>query len=146
MRNWRLGSLNRHKKLLVAAILFIFILYQSLPAVKFTRVSTEEFQNRPHYLHQSTFRTNPDIEYESRLSHELQTIERTRSTSQHATDATYATDTIWQIMLSSKDARKDDSYKLEERNPEWKYQVSHGHGFTPGSWLIHIVGKRRLGR
>lgn len=140
MRNCPLGSLNRHKKLLVAAILLIFILCQSLPAVKFTRVPTEEFQNRPHYLHQSIFRTNPDIEYESRLSHELQNIERARSAPQHATD------TIWQIMLSSKDARKDDSYKLEERNPEWKYQVSHGRDFTTGNWLIHIVGKRRLGR
>lgn len=113
----RYGALNRHKYLL-AAVLAILVLYNSLPAVKSTlNPRAEQSENRPRYLHQSTFRADPDYDYEATLSNALRAIEVDPKVDHDATD------TIWQIILSSKDHRKDDSYELESRNPEWKYQV-----------------------
>lgn len=116
MRN-RCGSLSRHKYLL-AAILLILVLYNSLPTATSTiSPHTEESDNRPRYLHQSPFRANPDYDYEIAVSDALQKIESDRSVHPAATD------TIWQIILSPKDQRKDDSYEFQKRNPEWRYQV-----------------------
>ncbi|CAI7645043.1 unnamed protein product [Penicillium bialowiezense] len=113
----RYGALNRHKYLL-AAVLAIVVLYNSLPAVKSTlNPRAEQSENRPRYLHQSTFRADPDYDYEATLSNALRAIEVDPKVDHDATD------TIWQIILSSKDHRKDDSYELESRNPEWKYQL-----------------------
>ncbi|CAG7920303.1 unnamed protein product [Penicillium olsonii] len=116
MRN-RCGLLSRHKYLL-AAIVLILVLYNSLPAAKSTlSPRTEQSDNRPRYLHQSTFRANPDYDYEIALSDALQNIERDPNVHPEATD------TIWQIILSTKDQRKDDSYDFQTRNLEWNYQL-----------------------
>jgi hypothetical protein len=117
-----IGSLNRHKYMLVAAILLILILYLSLPPPQSKldiRTEVTHGQNHPRYLHQSTFRVDPDREYETKLSKALRDIE-IAGNQRHDEDAT---DTIWQIILSTKDHRKDDSYEFQKQNAEWKYQV-----------------------
>ena len=140
MRN-RCGLLSRHKYLL-AAIVLILVLYNSLPAAKSTlSPRTEQSDNRPRYLHQSTFRANPDYDYEIALSDALQNIERDPNVHPEATD------TIWQIILSTKDQRKDDSYDFQTRNLEWNYQVRPiNNPSTASTRLIGVAGKRRLGR
>jgi len=131
------GSRNRHKIVLMAAILLILFLYQSLqikPSTEF-RTDKSESEKPSRYLHQSRFRTNPDEGYETRLSNALRDIEREASVLPEATD------TIRQIILSKKDHRKDDSYELEKQNPEWKYKVCYRQQDTI-SWLICVVGQR----
>jgi hypothetical protein len=64
---------------------------------------------------------DPDHDYEDKLSDALRNIEITRN-ARHDEDAT---DTIWQIILSAKDHRKDDSYQFQKTNSEWKYQVCY---------------------
>ena len=118
-----IGS-HRRKYVLVVAILLIVILYQSMPARKSKldlRTDVSHAENRPQYLHQSTFRVDPDYKYESKLSNALRDIE-IAGNRRHDEDKT---DTIWQIILSTKDHRKDDSYQFEKTNPEWKYQVRY---------------------
>ncbi|CAG8108296.1 unnamed protein product [Penicillium salamii] len=128
MRN-RCGSLSRHKYLL-AAILLILVLYNSLPTATSTiSPHTEESDNRPRYLHQSPFRANPDYDYEIAVSDALQKIESDRSVYPAATD------TIWQIILSPKDQRKDDSYEFQKRNPGWRYQLINAH------WADNFITK-----
>jgi hypothetical protein len=83
------------------------------------RTEVAHSENRPRYLHQSAFRLNPDREYEIKLSNALREVE-IAGNKRYEEDST---DTIWQILLSNKDHRKDDSYKFEKQNPEWNYQV-----------------------
>lgn len=117
-----LGFPNRHKYVLVAAILTLFILFKSVPTPisrpdPHTKQSYGE--DRPRYLHQSTFRADPDYEYEIKLSNALRAMEIEKEM-RHDEDAT---DTLWQIMLPGVSERSDDSIQFEKKNSEWKYKV-----------------------
>ncbi|KAJ5970138.1 uncharacterized protein N7479_000056 [Penicillium vulpinum] len=117
-----LGSPNRHKYVLVGAILTLFILFKSLPPpVSRLDPRTEKLygESQPRYLHQSTFRTSPDYEYEVKLSNALRAIEIERQM-RYDEDAT---DTLWQIMLPGVNHRSDDSIQFETKNSEWKYKL-----------------------
>lgn len=117
-----LGSPNRHKYVLVAAILTLFILFKSVPTPTSRldpRNENSNGEDRPQYLHQSTFRANPDYEYEINLSNALRTMEIERK--MHPDED--ATDTLWQIMLPGVNERSDDSIQFEQKNSEWKYNV-----------------------
>lgn len=117
-----LGSPNRHKYVLVAAILTLFILFKSVPTPTYRldpRNEKSHGDDRPRYLHQSTFRATPDYEYEINLSNALRAMEIERGM-RHDEDAT---DTLWQIMLPGVNERSDDSIQFEQKNSEWKYKV-----------------------
>lgn len=115
-----LGFPNRHKYALVAAILTLFILFKSVPTSKLDPHTKKLYgEDRPRYLHQSTFRKNPDHDYELKLSNALRAMEIEREM-RHDEDATH---TLWQIMLPGVSQRSDDSIQFEEKNSEWKYKV-----------------------
>ncbi|KXG49217.1 uncharacterized protein PGRI_030870 [Penicillium griseofulvum] len=118
-----LGSSNRHKIALVTAILTIFILFNTLPSPisKLDPHTDKSYgEDRPRYLHQSTFRTNPDYEYEVKISNALRAIEIERGM-RHDEDAA---DTLWQIMLPGAiTQRSDDSIQFEKKNSEWRYKL-----------------------
>lgn len=117
-----LGSPNRHKYVLVAAILTLFILFKSVPTPTSRLDPRNEKpygEDRPRYLHQSTFRANPDYEYEINLSNALRAMEIEREMRPDED----ATDTLWQIMLPGVSERSDDSIQFEQKNSEWKYKV-----------------------
>ena len=115
-----LGFPNRHKYVLVAAVLILFILFKSVPTSKLDPHTEKSYgEDRPRYLHQSTFRTNPDYEYELKLSNALRGLEMEREM-RHDEDATH---TLWQIMLPGVSQRSDDSIQFEKKNSEWKYKV-----------------------
>ena len=71
-----LGSLNRQRSALIIAVVVLFVLFESLPLPK-TRPDArfEVSQDRPRYLHQSPFRTNPNNKYEIKLSNALRDLE-----------------------------------------------------------------------
>lgn len=117
-----LGFPNRHKYVLVAAILTLFILFKSVPIPTSRldpRAEKSYGESRPRYLHRSTFRADPDYEYEIKLSNALRAMEIEREM-RHDEDAT---DTLWQIMLPGVSQRSDDSVQFEQKNSEWKYKV-----------------------
>ncbi|OQD82324.1 hypothetical protein PENANT_c022G05601 [Penicillium antarcticum] len=120
---WRrsyLGSLNRQRSALITAIVVLFVLFEYLPLPSARPDARfEPLQNRPQYLHQSPFRTNPNYEYETRLSNALRDLE---IEGQLGGDVG-APDTVWQIMLMDNDKRGDDSLEFEKKNPEWKYSL-----------------------
>lgn len=83
----------------------------------------KQTENEPRYLYRSEFRTNPDVEYEQRISDTLQDIEK-HERALHGGDKSW--DIIWQMLL--KDAptpenRGPSSLQMEEQNPEWSYKV-----------------------
>ncbi|OGE52400.1 hypothetical protein PENARI_c010G09876 [Penicillium arizonense] len=115
-----LGSLNRQRSALIIAVVVLFVLFESLPLPK-TRpdANFEVSQDRPRYLHQSPFRTNPNYEYEIKLSNALRDLE---IEGQLRGDEG-APDTVWQIMLMDNDKRGDDSFQFEKKNSDWKYSL-----------------------
>lgn len=110
---------TRHKYVLVAAILTLFIIFKSVPSSLDPRID-KYGEDRPRHLHQSKFRADPDYEYEVELSNALRALEIEREM-HHDEDAT---DTLWQIMLPGVSQRSDDSNQFEKKNSEWKYKVS----------------------
>ncbi|OQE41081.1 hypothetical protein PENCOP_c005G02509 [Penicillium coprophilum] len=118
-----LGSSNRHKQVLVAAILTLIIVFKSLPSSTSRlnpRTDKSYGEDRPQYLHRSTFRANPDYEYETKLSNALRAIEIERGM-RHDENAA---DTLWQIMLPGViSQRSDDSIQFEKKNSEWRYKL-----------------------
>ncbi|KAJ5480107.1 hypothetical protein N7530_005616 [Penicillium desertorum] len=110
---------NRHKYVLVAAILTLFIIFKSVPSSSLDPRTDKYGEDRPRYLHQSKFRADPDYEYEVELSNALRAVEIEREM-RHDEDAT---DTLWQIMLPGVSQRSDDSIQFEKKNPEWKYKL-----------------------
>ncbi|KAJ5779950.1 hypothetical protein N7457_005110 [Penicillium paradoxum] len=116
-----LGSPNRHKYVLVAIILILFVVFSFQPpkSRRDTRTTRIYGDGRPQYLHHSIFRANPDYEYEIQLSNALRTVE-IEGQLHHDEDAT---DTLWQIMLPGVDKRSEDSMQFEGRNPDWGYKL-----------------------
>ena len=111
---------TRHKYVLVATILTLFIFLKSVPSSSLDPRADKYGEDRPRYLHQSKFRADPDYEYEVGLSNALRAMEIEREV-HHEEDTT---DTLWQIMLPGVSQRSEDSFQFEKKNPDWKYKVS----------------------
>jgi hypothetical protein len=123
-----LGSLNRQRSVLIIAIVVLFVLFESLPLPRARPDARFEVsQNRPRYLHQSPFRTNPDYEYEIKLSNALRDLE----IEGQLRGEEGSPDTVWQIMLMDNDKRGDDSFQFEKKNSEWNYSVRHQQSLHP---------------
>lgn len=120
------GWLGRRRSVVLIALLALFLLVRSLPALKSEldgRVGLARPEDRPRYLYHSAFRKNPDRMYEEQLSNALQEIERQQLSLNGDEDKTH---TLWQIMLGldpSAEIRGDDSLTFEKKNSEWKYKV-----------------------
>ncbi|KAL5342731.1 hypothetical protein BJX70DRAFT_269455 [Aspergillus crustosus] len=85
-----------------------------------------DVQDAPRYLHHSSFRQNPDREYERRVSEALEKIEQ--DVLRENGGRKRAEDRIWQIRLGSHpesagEERGSDSLKFEERNSDWEYTL-----------------------
>ncbi|KAJ5605849.1 CAZyme family GT32 [Penicillium lagena] len=106
------------------AIQVVFMLIHCLPELNSMLHADRDYPaDRPRYWHHSSFRANPDSDYELSLTNAFRDLE----TQELARDpAGGAPNTIWQILLAHPEHRGDDSFKLEERNEEWAYKlVSH---------------------
>ncbi|KAJ5901508.1 hypothetical protein N7495_002036 [Penicillium taxi] len=110
---------SRHKYVVLVVVLLI-CLGRGLLSLKSTDNDTED---RPRFLYHSRFRTNPDTDYELRLSNALRDLEH-RERSLNGLGG--HTDTLWQILLGktpTPEQRGEDSLNLEAANAEWKYKI-----------------------
>lgn len=124
MLSRRLPSLGPARfRYAVIAIVVLFLLAHGLPSLKGsidTRVSDSHVEeDRPRYLYHSTFRDNPDLEYERHVAQAMRHVEE----EQLALDGEETTNTLWQILLDPSAQRGEDSLMFEENNSEWKYAV-----------------------
>lgn len=146
----RWSSCRRNLQLLFLVALVYFLVHQ-LPAPPEWKNDTRadrpapryDVESRPRFLHHSRFRQDPDVEYEARLTHALQRIERDAL----AKDGNKygSQDRIWQIMLrrdSSIINRNPDSVEFEEQNDDWEYSVSLHQNHVFGRRLVW--GNQRL--
>ncbi|KAJ5882964.1 uncharacterized protein N7473_009850 [Penicillium subrubescens] len=120
------GWSSRRRVVVLIALLALFLLVRSLPALKSdlnSRGDVALSEDRPRYFYHSTFRRNPDRIYEEKLRNALQEIERQQLALNSHEDKAH---TLWQIMLGqnpSAEMRSDDSLKFEKKNSEWKYSL-----------------------
>ncbi|KAJ5746895.1 uncharacterized protein N7511_008591 [Penicillium nucicola] len=114
-----LGSLNRQRSALLVAVVVLFVIFEFLLPSTRPDARFERSQDRPWYLHQSPFRTNPNYEYEIKISNALHDLE---IEGQLRGDIG-APDTVWQIMLMDNDKRGEDSLQFEKKNAEWNYSL-----------------------
>lgn len=122
-----LGSRYRVRQLLTV-LLICALLSFTLSSLKSGPSGSALEDERPHYLHRSSFRANPNHDYEFQLSRALRDLEH-QERSLHWSEGT--PDAIWQIYLGkepSRELRGEDSIKFEERNWDWEYKVSTSCG------------------
>lgn len=107
----------------VCLVFFLVVFIDRTPSKPSTQESWHpKDTNRPRYLHYSSFRENPDLEYEKELTQALRAIED-KEKSKHLKSRNPAhVDTIWQVLLKDPD-RPQDSLELEDVNPDWEYKV-----------------------
>ncbi|KAJ5676512.1 uncharacterized protein N7477_002145, partial [Penicillium maclennaniae] len=113
---------GRVKYVAIIAILVLFLLARGLPSLSSveTRVRDSHMgEDRPQYLYHSTFRDDPDLEYERNVSQAMRDLEK----KQLALDSEDTTNTLWQILLDPSVQRGEDSLLFEEKNPEWNYAL-----------------------
>ena len=122
-----MGIPGRQKAFILTSILFILVLFNILPTLK-SRLENDaqnaHEEDRPRYLHQSTFRINPNLEDERQLSTTLQNLESQALSLQGESSPP---DIIWQILLGhepTQEQRGDDSIQFEKMNSAWEYRVS----------------------
>lgn len=78
---------------------------------------------KPQFLHHSSFRENPDHEYEAIIDNLLRKIEE--KTLAKNKGNIEAKETIWQIMLGANRKpidRGSDSVAFEDENQVWEYK------------------------
>lgn len=127
LRHYRfpLGSPGRLKYALVL-VLVLLVLVRGLHSLKNSSDRRQDglrVGDHLRYLYHSTFRDNPDIEYEQQLSNALRDIEKQQLA---LSDHLGSPNTLWQILLvqdSGEEQRGDDSFNLEEENWDWEYKV-----------------------
>lgn len=116
--------LNRRKGVLFLLIALGFLLFQLLPSSNLARSTAEV---KPEFLWHSSYRDNPDKEYEDRIRDALKFIELVSV--EHGDNK--AIHKIWQVMLGTGDNTDDrgqDSHDLRDRNDDWDHEVSAQHG------------------
>ncbi|GAB1199252.1 hypothetical protein APSETT444_008598 [Aspergillus pseudonomiae] len=128
---------KRQRKLTIGGRKLIFLLLAALiypvqyhlPPPPKTKNNTSSNRKAPEYdvdttlrfLHLSSFREDPDSEYEKRISDALLEIER-KALRERNWD-TSAEDRIWQVALGKYIERESDSFEFEEENRGWKYTL-----------------------
>lgn len=113
---------GRIKYVAVIALVALFLLAQGLPSLNSVESRVRDShvgEDRPRFLYHSTFRDDPDLEYERNVSQAMHDLEEM----QLALDSADTTNTLWQILLDPSVQRGEDSLRFEEKNPEWKYAV-----------------------
>ncbi|CAL5867045.1 uncharacterized protein PFLUO_LOCUS1257 [Penicillium psychrofluorescens] len=111
--------LNRRKGVLFLLIALGFLLFQLLPSSNLARSTAEV---KPEFLWHSSYRDNPDKEYEDRIRDALKFIELVSV--EHGDNK--AIHKIWQVMLGTGDNTDDrgqDSHDLRDRNDDWDHEV-----------------------
>ncbi|EAU31399.1 predicted protein [Aspergillus terreus NIH2624] len=119
--------LNRRWSIL-ALVLIVYFLICHLPGPPATQNNTRadrpppkhRVDEQPHFLYRSPFRQNPDLEYEKRLSDDLQKLEQEALTRHGRSNI--AENRIWQI-AQDEDHRGSDSISFEKRNTDWMYTL-----------------------
>jgi hypothetical protein len=116
---------RRRLSILILVVLFIFVLH-CLPSHNKRVVGGKwlpdyDVEERPRYLHRSSYRQSPDYAFERRVSGALEQIERNAIAEN---GDLRADDRIWQIRLGTPNTeRGSDSLQFEEKNKEWQYTV-----------------------
>ena len=77
-------------------------------------------QVKAHFVRPSSFRENPDVEFEAKLDAGLRDIERRALANGETMQADKV---IWQITLGEILEKSPESAALEERNEDWTYKV-----------------------
>ncbi|KAH8433515.1 uncharacterized protein LDX57_011149 [Aspergillus melleus] len=121
-------TVARRRFLFFVLAVLSFVLYHNVPLLQGKkqnhagrRTPTYDVDEVPHFLHRSSFRVDPDLEYEERVCEALRNIERAVL---HENGGDYsARDRIWQIMLGKKRERSEDSLAFEDVNDEWEYSL-----------------------
>lgn len=127
LRRYRtsLRSLGQQKGVFVLAIIIAIVLLKMLLPLRFglnARDKQLHREDRPRYLHHSTFRAEPDYGYETELSKAMRDLEIEGQLRSNAT----APRTLWQIMLgqtAGAQERGEDSILFQEKNSDWEYMV-----------------------
>lgn len=126
---------RRRLSFLLVLLFFLFLLH-ALPPVFSQRRNRRvvggkwlpdyDVNELPRYLHRSTYREKPDIEFEQRVREALKGIEEDAPAVAGIGDDRLAEQRIWQIRLGgdSNDEHGEDSLAFTERNSEWEYTVS----------------------
>ena len=139
-RQRKLSIGGRKLILLLLAVLIYVVLYHLPPPPK-TKNNTSSNRKAPEYdvdttprfLHLSSFREDPDSEYEKRVSDALLEIER--KALRESNWDTSTEDRIWQVTLGKYIERESDSLAFEQDNNGWKYSVR----ITPQSLSYFIL-------
>ena len=117
----------------ITAILVIAVIYILLTHILATRNPENKSASkrptpyhdvgaRPYFVYHSSFRENPDVEYESKLEKALRRIEYREDG-----ELDERRNHLWQIMLRKNSRiidRSEQSRLLEEHNPEWEHTVN----------------------
>lgn len=119
---------SRRRSLLLVLAVLSFVVWCYFPCTQEKaksradrRTPIYDVDEVPHFLHRSSFRIDPDLEYEERVSHALRNIELAVL---HENGGDYsARDKIWQVMLGKKTERSEDSMAFEEENDDWEYEA-----------------------
>jgi hypothetical protein len=121
---------RRRLSILILVVLFVFVL-NCLPShnkrvvVGGKWLPDYDIEERPRYLHHSSYRHSPDYAFERRVSEALERIEANAIAEN---SNLRAEDRIWQIRLGTPNVeRGHDSLQFEEKNKEWQYTVRSGH-------------------
>jgi hypothetical protein len=121
---------RRRLSILILVVLFIFVL-NCLPShnkrvvVGGKWLPDYDVEERPRYLHHSSYRHSPDYAFERRVSDALERIEQNAIVEN---SDLRADDRIWQIRLGNPNVeRGHDSLQFEEKNREWEYTVRSSH-------------------
>ncbi|KAJ5682973.1 hypothetical protein N7462_006138 [Penicillium macrosclerotiorum] len=120
-----LGSPSRHRYVILVALVILCLWVRTLPTLKSSldsRLAASHVEDRPRYLHHSTFRETPDTHYEEQLAHALCDIENQQLTLDVHEETVRR---LWQILLGQDPSvgRGQDSLRFEESNSEWKYSL-----------------------
>ncbi|KAJ5512773.1 hypothetical protein N7463_002325 [Penicillium fimorum] len=114
--------------LFITFIIFIWFLFHHLPAPPPTKNNTRadrpppvhQVEDKARFLYRSSFRNNPAIQYEKRLSWALERIEKTVLAQNQQNNI--AEHRIWQIAKDEKH-RGEDSIIFQHKNKEWAYTL-----------------------
>ncbi|KAL4881771.1 hypothetical protein BJY04DRAFT_227556 [Aspergillus karnatakaensis] len=128
----------RRRLTLAILVLALYIIYHYIPlsfpvpsrnrtVVSGKWLPDYDTEEAPRYLHHSSFRANPDREYERKVSDALLEIEK-RVLSENGGNKR-AEERIWQLRLGTAGRKLEeierggDSLKFEEKNGDWAYTL-----------------------
>jgi hypothetical protein len=110
----------RRLLLWISIALALFIFQHVLSLHQATTHIIDDNDTRPRFWYRSSFRDNPDLDYENRISNALRRIEKAELANNDGD--TLAEERIWQI-AKDEDQRGDDSKAFERQNRIWTYSV-----------------------